>query len=496
MKMSRVAAALLALLAHRSAAQRAPDFTAFDAYVSKSLRDWNGVGLGIAIVKDDSLVFAKGYGLVELGKPARVNEHTRFAIGSTTKAMSSASLAMLADEGKIHWDDKIIDYIPELRLYDAYATRELTIRDLLTHRSGMPGTDLFWALEENTPPFAEMMRRLRYIKPASSFRSTWAYQNVMYAISGTIIERASGMSWDAFIRTRIFAPLGMNESEALVSQIRNKPNVAVPHAEIRDTVRVVPIKTTDAVAPAGSVWSSVSDMSRWMRFILDSGRVGTTRLISPANFRELVAPQMRAPMAEYPALELASPNFFSYALGWFVQDYHGKTVWMHTGSINGMSAIIGLVPDQRMGVYVLGNLDHIELRHALMYEAFDLYNGAPKRDWSTDLKALFASKRPARAAAAATPHVSTAAASLPLGKYAGTYVDSAYGAVTVTVANGALSARYDKLDLGELDHWDNDIFRSRPKTPLDNPAPLIFQVDGVGGVASVRAFGAVFTRTR
>lgn len=496
MKTTRVAAAILALLAQRSAAQRAPDFTAFDAYVSKSLRDWNGVGLGIAIVKDDSLVFAKGYGLVELGKPTRVNEHTRFAIGSTTKAMTSAALAMLADEGKIHWDDKVIDYIPELRLYDAYATRELTIRDLLTHRTGLPGTDLFWATDENTPSFADVIRRLRYIKPTTSFRSTWNYQNVMYGINGTIIERASGMPWDAFIRTRIFAPLGMHESETLVSQIIGKPNVAIPHAEIRDTVRVVPYKSTDLVASAGSVYSSVSDMSKWMRFILDSGRVGTKRLISPANFRELIAPQMRAPMEEYPALELAQPNVFSYALGWFVQDYHGKTVWMHTGSINGMSAIIGLMPGERMGVYVLGNLDHIELRHALMYEAFDLYNGGPKRDWSTDLKALFASKRPQRAVAAAAPHVSTAPASVPLEKFAGTYADSAYGSITVSVTNGAISARYDKLDLGQLDHWDNDVFRSRPKTPLANPVPLVFQPDGAGNVASVRAFGTVFTRTR
>ncbi|MEP6620659.1 MAG: serine hydrolase [bacterium] len=500
MKTTRVVAVTMLLLAHQGvaqrSAQRAPDLAAFDKYVEKAARDWNAVGLGIAIVKDDSLVFAKGYGPLELGKPARVNEHTRFAIGSTTKAMTSAALAMLADEGKIHWDDRVIDYIPELRLYDAYATRELTIRDLLTHRSGLPGTDLFWAVDENSPPFAEVIRRLRYIKPSSSFRSTWNYQNVMYSMNGTIIERVSGMPWDAFIRTRIFAPLGMNESEALVTQITGKANVAVPHAEIRDTVRVVSIKTTDLVASAGSVWSSVSDMSKWMRFILDSGRVGTKRLITPANFRELVAPQMRAPMAEYPALELAAPNFFSYALGWFVQDYRGKTVWMHTGSINGMSAIIGLLPSERMGVYVLGNLDHIELRHALMYEAFDLYSGGPGRDWSAELRALLTSKRPARASTAAAPHVSTFATSLALEKYAGTYTDSAYGSVVVKIANGVISARYEKLDLGTLDHWDYDVFRSRPKTPLDNPTPLVFQVDGAGNVATVRAFGMVFARTR
>ena len=474
-------------------AQRGPDMAAFDQYVTKALRDWNGVGLGIAIVHGDSLLFAKGYGVLELGKPARVNEHTRFAIGSTTKAMTSAALAMLADEGKLRWDDRVIDYIPELRLYDAYATRELTIRDLLTHRTGMPGTDLFWAIDENALPFAEVIRRLRFVQPNASFRSTWTYQNVMYAMSGTVIERVSGMPWDAFIRSRIFAPLAMNESEALVSQIRGKANVAVPHAEIRDTVRVVPIKSTDGVAPAGSVWSSVTDMAKWMRFVLDSGRVGSTRLISLANFRELVAPQMRAPMAQYPALEVAAPNTFSYALGWFVQDYHGKTVWMHTGSINGMSAIIGLLPDERVGVYVLANLDHIELRHALMYQAFDLFSTNPRRDWSAELKALMAPKGPPRAADAGA-HASGAKQSVPLDKYIGTFADPAFGSIVVSMVNGMLSARWDKLNLGVLDHWDFDVFRSRPATALDEPTPLAFQPDGNGGVTAVRAYGVTFVR--
>ena len=489
-----VPAALALAVPSASGAQRAPDFAAFDRYVENAVRDWKATGLAIAVVKDDSLVFARGYGVIELGKAARVDAHTRFAVGSTTKAMTSAALAMLVDEGKVRWDDKVIDYIPELRLYDAYATRELSVRDLLTHRSGLPSVDLFWGIDETTLSTAEMIRRLRYVRPSSSFRSTWAYNNVMYALGGTVIERVSGMSWDAFIRTRIFAPLGMSESEALVSGIKGKPNVAVPHAEIRDTVRVVPIKTTDAVAPAGSVWSSVSDMSKWMRFILDSGRVGTARLISPANFRELVAPQMRVSTAQYPALELAAPHFFSYALGWFVQDYHGSTVWMHTGSIDGMSAIIGLLPEERVGVYVLGNLDHVELRHALMYQGFDLYVSGARRDWSTDLRTLLASKRPPRPASPA--HVVTAKPSLPIEKYAGTYVDSAYGNIVVTAANGRLSARYGALDMRTLDHWDWDSFRSPPQTPLDEPTPLAFQLDGSGGVASVRVFGISFARAR
>ena len=475
-----------------SAQQRPPDWAAFDRYVAQAARDWHVPGLAIAVVSHDSLVFAKGFGVAELGKPTLATEHTRFAIGSTTKAMTSAALAMLVDDGKLRWDDKVIDYLPDLRLYDAYATRELTVRDLLTHRTGLPGTDLLWALDENQYSMPEMIRRLRYVKPSSSFRSTWAYQNVVYAIGGLLVERISGMSWDAFIRTRIFTPLGMNESEPLVSGIRGKADVATPHAELSDTVRSVSMRSTDAIAPAGSVWSSVSDMSKWMRFMLDSGRVGTQHLITPATFRELVAPQMRAPMSEYPALELAQPHFFSYALGWFVQDYHGQTVWMHTGSIDGMSAIIGLMPEQHIGVYVLANLDHAELRHALMYQAFDLYGANPSSDWSGNLRALFDKRRAARG----TPpvHVATTHPSLPLSQYVGTYMDSAYGAITVTTIDGALHARFEKADLGALEHWDYEIFRNRPRRPADGPTAITFLPNGNGGVDGLRAYGTTFSR--
>lgn len=481
------------LFTHSLAAQRSPDLAALDQYVARAARDGHVPALAIAVVKDDSLVFARGYGVLEVGKPARASEHTRFAVGSTTKAMTAAALAMLVDEGKVRWDDRVIDYLPDFRLYDAYATRELTIRDLLTHRSGLPGTDLLWAVPENTFPMPEMMRRLRYVKPASSFRSEWAYQDVVYAIAGVIVERVSGMPWETFVRTRIFAPRGMTETEPLVAAIVGKPNVAVPHAEVRDTARVVPVHSTDAIAPAGSVWSSVADMSRWMRFMLDSGRVGTERLITPATFNELVAPQMRAPMAEYPALELAQPHFFSYALGWFVQDYHGQTVWMHTGSIDGMSAIIGLLPEQRVGVYVLANLDHAEVRHALMYKVFDLYGGNPPRDWSAELQKLFVARR---GAGKAPQHVSGTHPSLPLDRYAGTYTDSTYGTVDVTLADGALHARFGKADLGTLDRWEYDTFRSRASRPEDQPAVLIFMPDGDGNVSAVRALGVTFPRAR
>jgi CubicO group peptidase (beta-lactamase class C family) len=490
----------VALLAAPSNAQRAtspaPDWAALDRYVAKAASDWRVPGLAIAVVSGDSMVFAKGYGVAEVGKPARATEHTRFAIGSTTKAMTTAALAMLVDEGKLRWDDKVIDHIPDLRLYDPYATRELTVRDLLTHRTGLPNTDILWSVRENQYSISEMMRRLRYVRPNSSFRSTWTYQNVVYSIGGLLVERLSGTSWENFLRTRIFAPLGMRETEALVSDIVGKSDVAVPHDLVNDTVKAVPIRSTDAVAPAGSVYSSVSDMSKWMRFMLDSGRVGTQRLIKPATFQEIVAPQIRAPSGQYPALELAQPHFFSYALGWFVQDYHGETVWMHTGSIDGMVAIIGLLPERNVGVFVLGNLDHAEVRHALMYQVFDMYGANasnPRRDWSADLRALFASRR-AAAGSQQPARATNTRPSLALERYAGTYADSAYGTIEVTLADNALRARFEKAQLGPLEHWQYDTFRSRSAN--DDPRTLVFVPDGAGGIASVRAYGATFVKAR
>jgi len=286
----------------------------------------------------------------------------------------------------------------------------------------------------------------------------------------------------------------MSETEPLVSMIKDKPNVAVPHALVNDSVAVVPIRSTDGVASAGSVWSSVSDMAKWMRFVIDSGRVGDKRLIQQKTFAELVTPQIEAPMAEYPALQLAKPDFFSYGLGWFIQDYRGQQVWMHTGSINGLCAIIGIEPNKRLGVYVLENLDHAEIRHGLMYSVFDLFENGPRRDWSKDLQPIFARPR-APTAAAATGARGTSAPSLPLERYAGIYVDSAYGTVRVTFENGALQAAVVTDPAAPLEPVNFEAFRTKASEGA-RPTVLTFVPDGSGGVSGVRVLNLLFARAR
>ena len=472
----------------RTAPPDAARLAAFDAYVADAVQDWNVPGLAIALVHGDSLILARGYGVREIGRTEPVTAHTRFAIGSTTKAMTTAALAMLVDEGRLSWDDRVIEYLPELRLHDPYATRELTVRDLLTHRTGLPGTDLYWGGLGYT--IDEMVRRIEHVEPVSSFRSRWNYQNVVYALGGALIERITGTPWDAFVRTRLFDPLGMTETEPLDADILTRPNVAVPHDATNDSLHVVPQRSVDAVASVGSVWSSVTDMSKWLRFMLDSARVNGRPLISAPTFHEMVTPEVRAQML-YPALELVKPHLFMYALGWFVQDYDGEVVWMHTGSINGMSAIVGLLPRHRFGMVALVNRDHAELRHALMYRSFDLIRGSPDRDWSTELRAhLERAAQPPVAQAPATPP------SLPLDQYAGTYAHPGYAEIVVELRDGALRARIGGRGEQVLEHRTFEVFRTRAAEPGQSMYALTFDPDGTGNIAGVRLYGVLFERVR
>lgn len=466
-----------------------PDLVAFDASVAQGVREWQIPGLAIAIVKGDSVLFAKGYGVRRLGGPERVDEHTLFAIGSTTKAMTAASLGMLVDEGKVAWDRPVATYLPSLQLYDPVMTRELTVRDLLTHHTGIPETDLLWASNDFSTD--EIIRRMRFVKPFASFRSAYSYMNIQYAMAGEVLRAAGGIPWGDFVRQRIFTPLGMNESVTTLAATSGRPNVASPHMRIRDTIRVVDNRTVDPVAPAGAVWSSVSDMARWMRFVLDSGRVGGKRLLTEGTFRELLSPQVIVPRASfYPTARLTTPHVTAYGLGWFLQDYNGHAIAMHTGSIDGMTAILGLIPDQQLGVYVLANLDHAELRHALMWRVFDLFTAGNGRDWSRDLKALYDSLAVQGRAADeqdAKRRILGTTPSLPLDRYAGTYADSLLGHAVVTVANGALHLRIGKGFDGPLQHWHYDTFRAVWRDERSGPSNITFMIDAAGTSASLRA---------
>jgi CubicO group peptidase (beta-lactamase class C family) len=432
-----------------------------DAYTAKAVADWKVPGLAIAVVKDGRIVFARGYGVREVGKPAPVDTQTLFAIGSTTKAMTSASLGVLVDEGKLRWDDRVTKILPGFQLADPYVTRELTVRDLLTHRAGLGNADVLWYRADNSAD--EVIRRVRFADPAYSFRSSFIYQNIMYAVAGQVVAAASGMPWQQFVRSRLWAPIGMPNAVPSLDSTRGRSNVAAPHYRFGDTVRVILNASVDAVAPAGAVWASIGDMARWMRFVLDSGRVDGKRLLKPETYAEWLKPQTMVTVPEfYPTARLTKPHWTTYALGWFQEDYSGRMVDFHTGSIDGMVAIIGLIPDERLGVYVLANLDHAEVRHALMYRVFDAYLGNAPRDWSADLLKLYGGIRASGDSAekrAEGRRIPRTHPSLSLEQYAGTYADSLIGNVTVTMENGKLRIRTSSTHAGTLEHWEYDTFR-------------------------------------
>jgi CubicO group peptidase (beta-lactamase class C family) len=470
-----------------------PDFAGMDAYVAKAVRDWNVPGLAVAIVKGDSVVYARGFGVRTLGRPEPVDEHTLFAIGSTTKAFTATALAMLVDEGKVALDDPVTKYVPEFRLSDPYVAHELTVRDLLTHRSGLPNTDALWYGTGLSTD--EIFRRMRFVRPATSFRSGYEYQNVMVTLAGRVVANASGLPWEEFVRRRILAPLGMRETVIGVRGLSSAPDVASPHVEVNDTLRAVAYRDLDAVGPAGSINSSVADMARWIRFQLDSARLDTTRLVKRATFAQMWTPQFLIPAAAYyPAARLAHPHFTGYGLAWFLQDYRGRLLAMHTGSIDGMSAIVGLLPEARVGVVVLANSDHAELRHALMYRALDLAAGDSTRDWSTEVMNVYkpgferakAAERERLAGRVRGTHPT-----LALAAYAGTYADpdSLLGPATVAVEGGHLVVRAGGVWTADLEHWSYDTFRARWRDPALGSSFVTFALGADGRPATVDVEG-------
>jgi CubicO group peptidase (beta-lactamase class C family) len=404
-------------------------------------------------------------------------------------------VAMAVDSGQVRWDDPVVKYVPNFQLRDPYVTRELVVRDLLTHRVGFGDPDYLWA--STSLRFDEIVNRLRFVPPASSLRSRFAYNNVTYALAGDIAAHVAGKTWQVLLRQRILEPLGMNESygsaeELLAAGIKD---VTSPHAIVRDTVRVLRVASAivDPIAPAGAMFSTATDMAKWLRFVLDSGRVGGRRLVSAQNFAELFRPQQEIAGEFYPTTRLTHPHFQAYGMGWFLQDYRGEFVAFHTGSIEGRSAIVGLMPDHRLGVAILTNLDHSELRHALMYTVFDRYlpvASAP-HDWSTEMLTLY---RALADSAAAQRHqqeakrVMNTHPTLPINRYVGTYTDSLFGTATVKADGDRLTLQIG-TQTAPLEHWQYDIFRVNWPDPFWDPDYASFTLDPDGTVGELRLVG-------
>lgn len=477
------------------------DIEKFDRYAESARRQWQVPGVSIVVVRDGKVLLSKGYGTRELGKNEPVNSETLFGAMSTTKAMTAIALGILADEGKLDWDDKVIKHLPAFRVADPYLTSEMTVRDLLTHNAGLGNADFLWARTPDMPA-AEIVERMQFAGKAYSMRGGFIYQNIMYLVAGQIVEKASGMSWERFMTERVFQPLGMKNTFPNLASSQSYQNRSSAHYEIKEKIRVIPEMPADSIAPAGAVWSTADDMGKWVGFLLGNGTVNGKEIIKTATLDEMFKPQTIVPASQfYPTAALTNPRWMTYGLGWFQHDYRGEKADFHTGSLAGRTAIVGLLRDKKLGVYVFGNLDHAEVRHALMYKAFDLFAfGDDRRDWSAELKTLY-DNRAAQAAkqseAMKARRAPNTRPSLPLASYAGRYADPFYGSVEIRAVDGKLKAVFDKNLSADLNHWHFDTFMAAWSRTWWSDSPLTFRLSSVSGdVESLTIGGATLRRER
>ncbi len=440
-----------------------------DAFIQNVQKEFEVPGLALAIVKDGKVVIAKGYGVRKMGEAAKVDDQTLFGIASNTKAFTATALGLLVEEGKLEWDAPVVKYLPWFQLSDPYVTREITIRDLLVHRSGLGlgAGDLLW-WPTSTYDRKEIARRLKFIPLLRSFRSAYAYDNVLYLIAGEVIETSSGMSWEDFIAARILAKVGMTDTKVRHSDAAGNGNVAATHANVDGKVRPIEPFTSDNTNPAGGVNASARDIAKWMIVQLDSGRVaGSARLFSPQTTVQLWRMVTPIPTGNLPP-ELAAlrSNFNGYALGFGVSDYHGFKFVHHTGGLPGYVSKIAMIPELKLGVAVLTNQESGEAFESISYHILDQFVGGKKTDWLDAFKKMHARSLAMIEMAdkmTAGKRDSTSHPSLPLASYAGTYTDVWYGDINIVFENGKLVMKFGHTPSleGELQHWQYDTFIAR-----------------------------------
>jgi CubicO group peptidase (beta-lactamase class C family) len=456
-----------------------------DAYAQKVMDTWHGPGMAIAVVKDDKVVFAQGYGVRELGKPDRVDENTLFEIASNSKAFTTAALAILVDQNKLKWDDKVSKYLPDFRLYDPWVSSELTVRDLVSHRVGL-GTfsgDLLWYHTDFTTD--DILRRARFLKPVRGFRAGYGYQNIMFIAAGRVVEKASGQPWAEFVREHILNPLGMNRTTTLVADM--KDNFAVPHNESGGKLRSLGMGHYENGTGAVRINSSVADLSKWIRLQLGRGTFEGKTIFTADRSREMWQPNIMIPVSDASTKLYPTKHFSAYGMGWFLSDYQGRKIMDHSGGLDGMLSYTVLIPEENAGFVVLTNNESPSF-YVMRNKILDVLTGAPAHDWNADAIDLDKKNKADAAAEDAksdASRVPNTKPSLPLSGYAGTYSDNYYGDVTVTEENGKIVLRMTHTPdyVADLDHWHYDTFRIhwRPTVGYNFPRGFVtFTIDKDG----------------
>ena len=447
------------------------------ADVERTMKLFDVPGIAIAVVKDGKVVASQGFGVRKLGALARVDGKTLFEIASNSKAFTAAALAMLVDEGKLAWDDPVTKHLPDFQMYDAYVTHEMTVRDLLTHRSGLglgAGDLLWWPTTDFSTD--EIIHKLRYIRPATSFRSSYAYDNLLYIVAGKIIAAKSGKTWGETIRARILQPVGMVSTTTSLAENAGNADVANAHSKIDDRIAAVKAMPVPNAVGAVGINTNADDIARWMNVLLAGGRVGLdangkeTRLYSEKQAREMWTAQTPMRISEPdPKLAATRPNFLAYGLGFQLRDWQGRLLAMHSGALQGFYSKVVLVPEAKLGIAILTNAESGGSLNALQYQLLDrMLNPAASTDWIGIVKAVEDenhAKELARLGKASAARAAKSQPSLARTAYDGDYEDPWYGIATIKHVGGKQVLTLSRTpDLtGTLEHYQHDTFIVRWK---------------------------------
>jgi len=495
-----IAIVAVAVLWGESTAQ-SPDVLprGFDQYVQRVLETFEVPGMALSVVKDGEVALAKGYGVRRMGDPAGVDEHTLFPIASNSKAFTGAALAMLVEEGKLEWDKPVVEYLPWFKLSDPLVTNELSVCDLLVHRSGIaPYAGDLLQFPPTTYTRRELVERLRYLPLATSFRSAYAYDNVLYLVAGLLIEEVSGMMWEEFIRQRIFEKVGMETSISRFSKFKGVQNGAASHARVGGKLRVLENffeqGLGDISNPAGGIVSNAADMAKWLLTQLDSGRTPKgEHLLSSASVENLWRGITPMPIPKVPEwIAPAQSDFNAYALGFRVHTYRRVKAVTHGGKLDGFVSCVMFFPDLDLGICVLTNQESTNAYMAVINAVVDHVMGAEPFDWITgyrrqeDRRFQYIANQER---AAVNQRATGSGPSLPIAAYAGSYRDAWYGDISIMEEDGQLVMRFEHTPLlvGEMEHWQYDTFVVRwQNRDLRADAYVTFSLDHDGSIHRVR----------
>jgi len=456
----------------------------FEEWIENSRKDWKIPGLAVGVVKDGKVVYAEGFGEKKLKSKEKVDANTVFSIASVSKNITAAALAVLVDQGKIDWDDKITKHIPWFALKDPWATQELTIRDALTHRSGLGrilGNRLQFMTEKSRD---EVLYQMRYMDLEKPFRSEFVYNNVMYSLAGQIIEYVDGRTWDEFLEEELFSPLEMKNTTTTLDALEKQENKAFPHQEIEGEVVLIPRRNWDNAGPAGGVNSTINDLNKWMLFQLgESGKFENKEIISAKQMNEIHKPQMIRPSGN--AMNTQS----TYGFGWNILDYEGKRVWTHGGATDGFNTAMYLMPELELGIIVVGNTFN-SLGNAIAYQVMDSYLENTGKDWNKFYLENYQKQYEKAKKAKEEIHknrVKRTKLSLNKEDYVGVYQSEAYGKIEVKQEGKQLKLKFweDENLTAELEHWHFDTFLAKWKNPAMREEFMQFHLGKDGKVTAL-----------